>query len=82
MSLLAPLMLLGLLGLGLPLLAHLRGREEPKRVRFAGLRFLGASDEVVTQRRRVRDGLLLLLRLALLLLLVLALGACLPSGKR
>jgi len=79
-SLLAPLMLLGLLGLGLPLLAHLRGKEEPKRVRFAALRFLGAGAEVVTQRRRVRDGLLLLLRLALLLLLVLALTRPVSTG--
>lgn len=73
MSLLAPLMLLGLLGLGLPLLGHLRGKEEPRTVRFAGLRFLAAGDEVVTQRRRLRDVLLLLVRLGLLLLLVVAL---------
>ena len=31
MSLLAPLMLLGLLGLALPLLAHLRGKEQPRK---------------------------------------------------
>ena len=73
MSLLAPLMLLGLLGLGLPLLGHLRGKEEPRTVRFAGLRFLAAGDEVVAQRRRLRDVLLLLVRLGLLLLLVVAL---------
>lgn len=73
MSLLAPLMLLGLLGLALPLLAHLRGKEQPRRVMFAGLRFLARSDEVITHRRRLRDRLLLLLRLGLLALLVLAL---------
>lgn len=80
MSLLAPLMLLGLLGLLLPLLGHLRGKEEPKIVRFAGLRFLAAGDEVVTQRRRVRDVLLLLVRLGLLLLLVLALTRPVSTG--
>ena len=73
MSLLAPLMLLGLLGLGLPLLAHLRGKEEPRRIAFAALRFLAPRDEVITQRRRLRDRLLLALRLGLLALLVLAL---------
>jgi hypothetical protein len=80
MSLLAPLMLLGLLGLGLPLLAHLRGRDIPKPVRFAGLRFLGASEEVLTQRRRLRDGLLLLVRLALLALVVVALTRPVTTG--
>ena len=80
MSLLAPLMLLGLLGLGLPLLAHLRGRDTPRPVRFAGLRFLGASDEVLTQRRRLRDGLLLLVRLALLALIVVALTRPVTTG--
>ncbi len=80
MSLLAPLMLLGLLGLGLPLLAHLRGKEEPRTVRFAGLRFLAATDEVVTQRRRLRDVFLLLVRLALLALLILALTRPVSTG--
>lgn len=81
MSLLAPLMLLGLLGLGLPLLAHLRGKEEPKVLRFAGLRFLAAPDEVITQRRRLRDLLLLLVRLALLALLVFALARPVSTGE-
>jgi hypothetical protein len=80
LTLLAPLMLLGLLGLGLPLLAHLRGREEPRPVRFAALRFLGAGDEVITQRRRVRDVLLLLVRLGLLALLVSALTRPVTTG--
>jgi hypothetical protein len=79
-SLLAPLMLLGLLGLALPLLGHLRGKEEPRTVRFAGLRFLAAGDEVVTQRRRLRDVLLLLVRLGLLVLLVLALTRPVSTG--
>lgn len=81
MSLLAPLMLLGLLGLAIPLLAHLRGREQPRLVRFAGMRFLAASDEVVTYRRVVRDRLLLLLRLALLALIVVALTRPVSTGS-
>ena len=80
MSLLAPLMLLGLLGLALPVLAHLRGREQPRVVRFAGVRFLAASDEVVTHRRRLRDRALLLLRLALLALVVVALTRPVRTG--
>jgi hypothetical protein len=73
MSLLAPLMLLGLLGLALPLIAHLRGKEQPRRIAFAALRFLAPRDVVITQRRRLRDRLLLALRLGLLALIVLAL---------
>lgn len=80
MSLLAPLMLLGLLGLGLPLLAHLRGRETPRPLQFAGLRFLGASDEVLTHSRRLRDILLLLVRLGLLALIVAALTRPVTTG--
>jgi hypothetical protein len=74
MSLLAPLLLAGLIGLGLPLLAHLRGREEPRTIAFAGRRFLAARGEVLSQRRRLRDRLLLALRLLLLALVVVALS--------
>lgn len=81
MSLLAPFLLLGLLGLALPLLAHLRGREEPRRIAFAGLRFLRAGEEVVTTRRRVRDRLLLALRLLALAGLALALARPVREGQ-
>lgn len=81
MSLLAPLLLLGLLGLAVPLLAHLRGREEPRRIAFAALRFVRPGDEVVTMRRHLRDRLLLALRLAALALLALALARPVSFGQ-
>jgi hypothetical protein len=81
MRLLAPLLLLGLVGLALPLLAHLRGREEPRPVAFAALRFLRQGDEVVTLRRRLRDRALLLVRLLALALLVLALARPVSVGR-
>lgn len=74
MNLLSPLALLGLLGLGLPVLAHLLGRERPQRIRFAAVRFARPEEPVVTQRRSVRDWPLLLVRLLLLALLVLVLA--------
>jgi hypothetical protein len=74
MTLLAPLMLLGLLGLSLPIIAHLLGREPPRTIRFAAMRFLPQTERSVTHRRRVRDIPLLLVRLLLLALLVLALA--------
>mgnify|MGYP002777834206 CR=1 FL=1 len=80
MSLLAPLLLLGLLGLAVPVLAHLRGREEPRPVAFAALRFLRPGDEVVTLRRRLRDRLLLAVRLAALALLAVALARPVSLG--
>lgn len=81
MSLLAPLLLLGLVGLALPLLAHLRGREEPRPIAFAALRFLRQGDEVVTLRRRLRDRALLIVRLLALALLVFALARPVSVGR-
>ena len=74
MTLLAPAMLLGLLGLALPVVAHLLGREPPRTIRFAAMRFLPQTERSVTHRRTVRDLPLLLVRLLLLALLVMALA--------
>lgn len=74
MSLLSPLALLGLLGLGLPLLAHLLGRERPQKIRFAAVRFVSPREPVISQRRSIRDWPLLILRLLLLALFVLVLA--------
>lgn len=74
MTLLAPLLLLGLAGLALPVAAHLLGREPPLRVPFAAMRFLAETDQSVTHRRAVQDRWLLLLRLLALALLVFALA--------
>jgi hypothetical protein len=74
MSFLAPALLLGLLGLAAPVVAHLLGRERPREIRFGAMRFLPAAEPSVTRRRAVRDVPLLLVRLALLALLVFALA--------
>lgn len=74
MNLLAPLMLAGLVGLGLPVLAHLLGQQPPVVVRFAGRRFLEPREPTVTQRRRIHDIPLLIIRLLMLAALVLALS--------
>jgi hypothetical protein len=74
MSLLAPLLLTGLLGLSLPILAHLLGRERPLEVRFAALRFLPTAEPSVTHRRTLQDLPLLLVRILLLALIVFALA--------
>ena len=73
MTLLAPALLLGLLGLAVPIIAHLLGREPPRPIRFAAMRFLHATDQSVTQRRAIQDWPLLIVRLLLLALLVVVL---------
>ncbi|MGB1274234.1 MAG: BatA domain-containing protein [Nannocystaceae bacterium] len=74
MSLLSPLLLLGLLGLGLPVVAHLLGRERPKPITLASRRFVTPRGEVLTHRRRLRDRALMAVRLVLLGLIVFALS--------
>ncbi len=83
MTLLAPALLLGLVGLAIPIAAHLLGREPPRTIPFAALRFLAPEDPTVTRRRALQNPLLLAIRLLLLALavLVLARPASLdPSG--
>lgn len=83
MTLLAPALLLGLLGLAIPIAAHLLGREPPRTIPFAALRFLLPDDPTVTRRRALQNPLLLAIRLLLLALAVLVLArpaALDPSG--
>ena len=74
MNFASPWMLLGLLGLALPILAHLLGRREARRIPFAATRFLDASEPRVARRRQLRDRPLLWLRLLILAALVTALA--------
>ncbi len=74
MSFLAPALLLGLLGLAAPVIAHLLGRERPLEIRFGAMRFLPTAEPSVTRRRSLRDLPLLIVRLLLLGLLIFALA--------
>lgn len=74
MSLLAPALLLGLLGLGIPIAAHLLGRDPPRTIEFAAVRFLTAEEPTVARRRALHEPLLLAVRLLLLALAVLVLA--------
>ncbi|MEM8549324.1 MAG: VWA domain-containing protein [Verrucomicrobiota bacterium] len=84
-----PLFLLALLGLALPLIAHLVNRTRATPRRFPSIRFIQVSQLPRDKRRSLRDILLLLMRLGLLALIILALaqpqwtpepGAALPPG--
>src|SRR5512142_1847207 len=72
MSFLAPALLGGLAGLAIPVLIHLVQRERRRVVPFPSLMFLRRIPYQSVRRRRVRDWLLLAVRLAALLLIVLA----------
>lgn len=73
MPFLAPLWLLALVALALPLWLHLRDRRPPDIVLVGSTADLVAGP-AVTQRRRLREPLLLMLRLALLALIIAALA--------
>lgn len=74
MSFLAPLTLIGLALLALPVLIHLLVRRRARRLDFPTLRFLRETPSFRLYPRHVREPVLLMLRLAALLLLILGLA--------
>jgi len=90
-SFLAPLFLLGLAALAVPVLIHLTQRERKSVIAFPSLMFLKKIPYESVQKRRIRDWLLLALRLAALALIVAAFSrpflrgasvAAAPGGAR
>lgn len=80
MSFLAPLMLLGLLAMAGPVVAHLLGRRRPRRLTLATMRFLQPQEPVVARRRTIHDWPLFIVRMLLLLLIVLAVAKPVTFG--
>jgi len=74
MTFLNPLLLLGALGISLPILAHLINRQQVNRTDWAAMRFLDAQVRVRSRQVRLRDLLLLAMRCLALILLVFALA--------
>lgn len=74
MGFLSPLFLLAGVAIGIPLLLHLFHRQELKRLAFPALRYLQRTEKEHATRIRLRQLLLLLLRIGAILLLV-AIGA-------
>jgi hypothetical protein len=72
MGFVAPLVLVGLGALAIPVLIHLIQRERKRVVEFPSLMFLRRIPYQSVRRRRIRDWLLLVMRLAALTLIVLA----------
>jgi Aerotolerance regulator N-terminal/von Willebrand factor type A domain len=74
MVFLAPVTLLGLLLVSLPLLIHLLVRRRGRRLDFPSLRFLRETPSFKLYPRRIRQPLLLALRAAAIILLVMGLA--------
>lgn len=90
MTFLNPLLLIGALGVALPILAHLINRQQVQRTDWAAMQFLNRSVRVRSRQIKLRDLLLLIMRCLALLLLVFALsrpatsheGSWLPGERR
>ena len=80
MGFLAPLLLLGLAGLAVPVLIHLIHRERSQIIQFPSLMFLQKVPFRSMRRQKIRHWLLLLVRCAALVLLVTAFAR--PFFKR
>ncbi len=85
-----PIFLAALAGLGVPVLIHLLLKRRNQRMRFSTLRFFQRHEEQANQRRKLRNLMLLALRLLIFALLVFAFsrpflpnsGAAARPGKR
>src|SRR5829696_5804684 len=82
MGFVTPLVLLGLGALSIPVLIHLIQRERKRVVEFPSLMFLRRIPYQSVRRRRIRDWMLLAMRLAALALVVLAAAATGPGATR
>ena len=80
MTFLNPLLLIGALGIALPILAHLINRQQVQRTDWAAMQFLNRSVRVRSRQIRLRDILLLMMR-CLALLLIGGAGAYCSAGS-
>jgi hypothetical protein len=78
---LAPVFLLGLLAIGLPLWLHRVARANPTQHQFASLMLLEASETQRTAKRTLRYWLLLITRILLLIALALAFAGPLLTAR-
>ena len=72
MAFIAPLFFVALAALAIPVLIHLIQREKKQILRFPSLMFVQRVPYKSTQRRRIHNWLLLMVRLAALVLIILA----------
>src|SRR5437762_10354205 len=82
LSFLAPVFLAGAAAAAIPLVLHLLKREPEVRVKFAAVKLLKRAPVEYTEKRHLRELLLLAMRIAMLVLLAFAFARpFLPSGE-
>ena len=74
-------MLLGLAGAAIPVLIHLMGRRQPRRIEFPAIQFLASKLEVNRRRLNIQRWILLAMRTVLIAMVVLALAQPRISGS-
>lgn len=74
MSFISPWFLLGLMGIAIPVYLHLYYRKTPVRKEFPSLRLIRLSVEFVARRRKIRNLLLMALRICAIILAVMVLA--------
>jgi hypothetical protein len=79
---LAPLMLIGALAVGVPIAIHLIGRKRAKVVPFAALEFLMATKRKTARRLRLRERILLVVRVLACIAVAIALAKPFTSCER
>jgi len=79
---LAPLMLVGILAIGVPIAIHLIGRRRARVVKFAALDFLLATKRKTAKRLRLRERLVLLVRALVCAAIAIALAKPFTSCER
>jgi hypothetical protein len=79
---LAPLMLIGIAAIAVPIAIHLIGRRRARVVKFAALDFLMATKRKTAKRLRLRERLLLLVRALACLAIAIALAKPFTSCER
>lgn len=82
MGFLSPFMLVGLVGLAVPIAIHLIGRSRARVVKFAALEFLLATRRRTARRLRLRERVLLLVRAIACAAVALALAKPFTSCER
>lgn len=70
----APMMLLALLGVAVPIAIHLINRQRAVRVRFPALEFLLKSNQKLARRLKIKQVMLLAMRISIFLLIPIAMA--------
>lgn len=81
MTFLNPLVLLGLIAAGIPLIIHLFNFRRPQRIDFSSLAFVRELEKTTMRRVRIKQWLLLLMRTLALAALVLAFARPTLTGR-